>query len=89
MIQYINNVHRLQCAGMHKHSCIHTYVLLSYNMYTGLQCSGVCIVSYMYMNRVGQNHKYTVYIRYFWQGNHQIYGHIYTVNIYGSGQPYT
>jgi hypothetical protein len=21
--------------------------------------------------RVGQNHLYTVYIRYFWQGNHQ------------------
>ena len=32
--------------------------------------------------RVGQNHIYTVYIRYFWQRNHQIYGHtrcIYTV----------
>jgi hypothetical protein len=28
------------------------------------------------MCRVGQNHIYTVYIRYFWQGNHQIYGHI-------------
>jgi len=29
--------------------------------------------------RVGQNHIYTVYIRYFWyfwQGNHQKYGHI-------------
>jgi len=25
---------------------------------------------------VGQNHKYTVYIRYFWQENHQVYGHI-------------
>jgi len=24
----------------------------------------------------GQNHTYTVYIRYFWPGNHQIYGHI-------------
>jgi hypothetical protein len=28
------------------------------------------------MYRVGQNHIYTVYIRYFWQGYHQIYGHI-------------
>jgi len=28
------------------------------------------------MVRVGQNHIYTVYIRYFWQGNHQIFGHI-------------
>jgi len=27
-------------------------------------------------SRVGQNHIYTVYIRYFWQENHQIYGHI-------------
>ena len=26
--------------------------------------------------RVNQNHTYTVYIRYFWQGHHQIYGHI-------------
>jgi hypothetical protein len=29
-----------------------------------------------YMCRVGQNHIYTVYIRYFWQGNHQIYDYI-------------
>ena len=28
-----------------------------------------CIIS-----RVGQNHIYTVHLRYFWQGNHQIYG---------------
>ena len=28
------------------------------------------------MCRVGQNHIYTVCIRYYWQGNHQIYGHI-------------
>jgi len=26
--------------------------------------------------RVGQNHIYTMYIRYFWQGNHHTYGHI-------------
>ena len=29
--------------------------------------------------RVGQNHMYTVYIRYFLQGNHQIYGHIWCI----------
>jgi hypothetical protein len=32
--------------------------------------------------RVGQNHKSTVYIRHYWQGTHQIYGHtrrIYTI----------
>jgi len=34
------------------------------------------------MCRVGQDHRYTVCIRYFWQGNHHIYGvyiRIYTV----------
>ena len=30
----------------------------------------------MHVNRVGQNHIYTMYLRYFWQGNHQIYGHV-------------
>ena len=29
-----------------------------------------------YIRRVGQNHIYTVYILYFWQKIHQIYGHI-------------
>jgi len=28
------------------------------------------------MCKVGQNHIYTVYVRYFWQRNHLIYGHI-------------
>jgi hypothetical protein len=28
------------------------------------------------MHQIGNRHKYTVYVRYFWQGNHQIYGHI-------------
>ena len=31
-------------------------------------------------NRVGQNHKYTVNIRYFWQGHHQKCGHIRCIN---------
>ena len=29
-----------------------------------------------HLNRVGQNQIFTVYIRYFWQGHHQIYGQI-------------
>ena len=29
--------------------------------------------------RVGQDHIYMVYIRYFWQGNHQIYGHVWCI----------
>ena len=37
----------------------------------------IYVVSYScHMSRVGQNHIYTVYIRHFWQGTHQIYGHI-------------
>jgi len=31
------------------------------------------------MSRAGQNHIYTVYIRYFWQGDHRIYGHIWRI----------
>ena len=30
----------------------------------------------VHIRRVGQNLIYTVFIRYFWQGNHQKYGHI-------------
>ena len=45
-------------------------------------CRGVSVVlaetdiHAPYMTRVGQNHIYTVYIRHFWQRNHQIYGRI-------------
>ena len=38
--------------------------------------------------RVGQNHICTVYIWYFWQKIHQIYGHIRCIYVHGSGQPY-
>ena len=37
---------------------------------------------YVYICRVGQNHIYTVYIRYFWQGNHKTYQNIWC--IYGA-----
>jgi len=42
------------------------------------ECENVCvrIVTVLYICRVGQSHIYTVYIRYFWQGNHQKYGYI-------------
>jgi len=33
----------------------------------------------LHMRRVGQNHVYTVHIRYFWQGINQIYGHIWCI----------
>jgi hypothetical protein len=38
--------------------------------WTALEGSIIC------MFRVGQNHIYTVFVRYCWQENHQIYGHI-------------
>jgi len=38
-----------------------------------MKCIGT---AFGYICRVGQNHIYTVYIRYYWQGNHEIYGHI-------------
>jgi len=37
--------------------------------------------------KVGQNHVYTVYARYFWQEDYQAHSH--TVNIDNYGQPYT
>jgi hydrogenase maturation factor len=47
-------------------------------LHTGSNCMHLppplCTICDMY--RVGQNHIYTVYIRYFWQGNFQIYGYI-------------
>ena len=41
-------------------------------------CVRACVCTYVMlcMFRVGQNHIYTVYIRYFWQGNHKMYGRI-------------
>ena len=56
-----------------------------------------CLTQSTHRFRVGQNHIYTVYIRYFWQGNHQIYGHIrciytvlanptYVAHMFGCGQ---
>ena len=38
------------------------------------RCRYMCMFRVMF--RVFQNHIYTVYIRYFWQENHQLYGHI-------------
>jgi hypothetical protein len=42
------------------------------------------ITKYTVIRRAGQNHIYMVYARYFWQGNHQIYG----VQLYSYGRPY-
>jgi hypothetical protein len=40
-----------------------------------LDC-GHCFCCMCPMCRAGQNHVHTAYTQYFWQGNHQIYGHI-------------
>ena len=42
------------------------------------------------IGRIGQNHINKMYVRYFWQGSHQIDGRIqfWPTLIYGSGQPF-
>jgi len=42
----------------------------------GREFTEYTVVYELYIRRVGQNHICTVFIRYFWQGNHQIYDHI-------------
>jgi len=42
-------------------------------------CMVISLLNFPFIHRiyrVGQKHTYTVYIPYFWQGNHHIYGHI-------------
>ena len=41
-----------------------------------------CTAGLRIMYRAGQNHTYTVHIRYFWLGNHQRYGHIRCICVY-------
>jgi hypothetical protein len=60
--------------GFHAQHCTCTitgHLLLIMCIITGYLHLITCTIT-----RVGQNHIYTVCIRYFWQGNHQIYGHI-------------
>ena len=54
---------------------IHAHAWVSSTPSTHPMFTGTADVSRTaYMSRVGQNHIFTVYIRYFWQGKHQIYG---------------
>ena len=57
----------------HARTHIHTHSLESkcYSLNSGVMSAFVS-----WGSRVGQNHIYTVYIRHFWHGNHQMYGHI-------------
>jgi len=66
-------------AHTHTHTHIHTQMLPCYLFILALTS---------HVTRVGQIYIYTVYIRCFWQGNHQIYGVYIRIYIYGSGQPY-
>jgi len=45
------------------------------------------LIAEQHVIRLRQNHIYTMHTRNFWQGNHQIYGHIRCKCIHGSGQP--
>ena len=44
--------------------------------WTSISAVGIRLHVQKQRSRVGQNHIYTVCIRYFWQGTHHIYGHI-------------
>jgi hypothetical protein len=69
---------------------IHTHTFTLYSYFVCSAASGrpstqthfhssdahMCMVGQNHICRVGQNHIYTVCVRYFWQGNHQIYGQI-------------
>jgi hypothetical protein len=47
------------------------YCISSTNPLTAAAAASVCLLCQICM--VGQNHIYTVYVRYFWLGIHQIY----------------
>jgi len=56
--------------------CHHASSRLAKTIYILGKCTVTKTGQSPIIRRVGQNHIYTVHIRYFWQGNHQIYGHI-------------
>ena len=76
----------------HSHMCCHPHLMYTPNLgftlgmrvamkWGNSRCSYTCGVGYgpslwCKICRVGQGHIYTVYIWCFWQGNHQIYGHV-------------
>ena len=71
-----NNTYKALLAGGYSKSCCHSSHIQLPSPYVKrpslwLETSVLCN-----MHRVGQNHKYAVYVWYIWQGNHQIYGHI-------------
>jgi adenosyl cobinamide kinase/adenosyl cobinamide phosphate guanylyltransferase len=57
----------------YKGLCARVFVCVTGEMGSDFQCLHEM---FWQIHRVGHNHIYTVCIRYFWQGNHQIYGHI-------------
>ena len=70
------SVHECVCICANE-NVMNSHVNVIQHVYLCMYMCVCCVVC-----RVGQNYIYTVYIRYFWQGNHQIYGHlrcIYTV----------
>jgi len=58
--------------------CRHNWILAKVQGERTLfkRCMHFCCYSCGLWPMIGQNHTYAVYLRYFWQENHQIYGHI-------------
>jgi len=60
----------LECLAMCVCVCVYVHAC------QGVPFCGLRSSPPSFMCRVGQNHIYTVHIRYFWPGNYHIYGHI-------------
>ena len=58
-------------------ACVYVYVCVSYfKVLFKYSRGGTTYFLIFYIHRVGQNHIYIQCICFFWQGNHQIHGHI-------------
>ena len=68
---YVIGMKAADTERVHTHTHTHTHTLTHKDT-----CFRLAVVAVVLMCRIGQNHIYTVYMRYFWQGNHRIYGHI-------------
>jgi len=63
--------------GVYVYKCVCACLSFScHQVCTRVFCASCLLLPLRYTCRIGQDHIYTVHIRYFWQGNHQIYSHI-------------
>jgi hypothetical protein len=66
----------INCVCVYVCVCVCVCACVLTMMYTTNMEYGAAVQHSGVMSRVGQNRTYTVYVRFFWQGNYQIFGHI-------------